>query len=178
MGYYKRPDLTDEVMKDGWFHTGDIGTMVEGVYLKITDRKKEIFKTSGGKYIIPQAMENRFKESRFIEQLMIIGEAQKHPAALIQLDYVFVREWCKRKGIDVSGKPDVAFAEIPEVVARVQREVDEINPDFGKWEQVKKFALTPSVWSIDSGELTPTLKLRRKPILEKYANLVNEIYAD
>lgn len=178
MGYYKRPDLTDEVMKDGWFHTGDIGTMVEGVYLKITDRKKEIFKTSGGKYIIPQAMENRFKESRFIEQLMIIGEAQKHPAALIQLDYVFVREWCKRKGIDVSGKPDVALAEIPEVVARVQREVDEINPDFGKWEQVKKFALTPSVWSIDSGELTPTLKLRRKPILEKYANLVNEIYAD
>jgi len=175
MGYYNRPDYTDEVLKDGWFHTGDIGEIVEGKFLKITDRKKEIFKTSGGKYIIPQAMENAFKESRFIEQIMVIGEGEKHPAALIQPEFEFLREWCKRKGINAQTNEEMVGND--QVVARIQEEVDHFNARFGKWEQIKKFELTADLWSIDGGELTPTLKLRRKPILEKYKNLYDKIYS-
>jgi long-chain acyl-CoA synthetase len=176
MRYYKRPDLTADVIKDGWFHTGDIGTMVEGEFLKITDRKKEIFKTSGGKYITPQIMENSFKESRFIEQIMVIGENKKHPAALIQPDFVFLKDWAARKNISyVSNAELIAH---PKVMARVEKEIEEINGRFGQWERLKKFELTPELWSVDGGELTPTLKLRRKPIMEKYKHLVVKIYGD
>jgi len=176
MGYYKRPDLTADVIKDGWFHTGDIGTMVEGEFLKITDRKKEIFKTSGGKYITPQIIENSFKESRFIEQIMVIGENKKHPAALIQPDFVFLKDWAARKNISYGSNAELIAH--PKVMARVEKEIEEINGRFGQWERIKKFELTPELWSVDGGELTPTLKLRRKPIMDKYKDLVVKIYGD
>lgn len=176
MGYYKRPDLTKEVIdEDGWFHTGDIGEMVDGQFLKITDRKKEIFKTSGGKYIAPQLMENKFKESRFIEQIMVIGENRKHPAALVVPAYPFLEEWCSRKGIKYSSREDML--KNPEVIARIQEEIEEKNAAFGKWEQVKKFELLSQEFSIDNGEVTPTLKLKRKVILARYEGLINNIYS-
>jgi long-chain acyl-CoA synthetase len=177
MGYYKRPDLTAEVIdSDGWFHTGDIGEMVDGQFLKITDRKKEIFKTSGGKYIAPQIMENVFKESRFIEQIMVIGENKKHPAALVVPSFAFLSEWCARKGYDNSSRESMIQYEA--VIDRIQEEIDEKNKQFGKWEQVKKFVLLPTEFSIDNGEITPTLKLKRKQIMAKYANLVEGIYGE
>jgi long-chain acyl-CoA synthetase len=175
MGYYKRPDLTDEVIdKDGWFHTGDIGELVDGQFLRITDRKKEIFKTSGGKYIAPQLMENKFKESRFIEQFMVIGENRKHPAALIVPAYEFLEEWCRRKDIAFNSREDMLKK--PEVIERYQEEIDEKNQHFGKWEQIKKFELLPVEFSIAGGEITPTLKLKRKVILNKYSALIEGIY--
>jgi len=175
MGYYKRPDLTDEVIdKDGWFHTGDIGEMVDGQFLRITDRKKEIFKTSGGKYIAPQLMENIYKESRFIEQIMVIGENRKHPAALIVPAFDFLKEWCQRKGYDCGSREAMIINE--KVIARIQEEIDEKNAQFGKWEQVKKFELLAAEFSIQGGEITPTLKLKRKAILERYKSLIEKIY--
>ncbi len=175
MGYYKRPDLTDEVIdKDGWFHTGDIGEMVNGQFLRITDRKKEIFKTSGGKYIAPQLMENIYKESRFIEQIMVIGENRKHPAALIVPAFDFLKEWCQRKGYDCGSREAMIINE--KVIARIQEEIDEKNAQFGKWEQVKKFELLAAEFSIQGGEITPTLKLKRKAILEKNKSLIEKIY--
>jgi long-chain acyl-CoA synthetase len=149
---------------------------VEGEFLKITDRKKEIFKTSGGKYITPQIMENSFKESRFIEQIMVIGENKKHPAALIQPDFVFLKDWADRKGIKATTNAELIAH--PKVVARIEKEVEEANGRFGQWERLKKFELTPELWSVDGGELTPTLKLRRKPIMDKYKDLVVKIYGD
>ncbi|GCD77130.1 AMP-dependent synthetase [Thermaurantimonas aggregans] len=176
MGYYKKPELTAEVIDaDGFFHTGDIGEMVEGQFLKITDRKKEIFKTSGGKYIAPQIMENKFKESRFIEQIMVIGENEKHPAAFIQPDFVFLRQWCERKGIPYTSNEEII--KNPKVIERIQKEVDRYNEEFGNWEKIKKFELTPDVWSIEAGHLTPTMKLRRKVILKKYEDLYKKIYS-
>lgn len=175
MGYYNKPDLTAEVIdEDGYFHTGDIGTFVEGDFLKITDRKKEIFKTSGGKYIAPQIMENSFKESHFIEQIMVIGEGEKHPAALIQPDFNFLRSWCKRKGIEYTTNEEMVQNE--RILNRIQKEIDNANQQFGKWEQIKKFELTPDVWSIEAGQMTPTLKLRRKPILKMYQKQFKAIY--
>ncbi|GCD79490.1 AMP-dependent synthetase/ligase [Schleiferia thermophila] len=177
MGYYKRPDLTAQVIdEDGFFHTGDIGEMVEGQYLKITDRKKEIFKTSGGKYIAPQIMENKFKESRFIEQIMVIGENEKHPAALIQPDFVFLKQWCERKGIPYTSNEEMI--KNPRIIERYQREIDKYNQEFGNWEKIKKFELTPDQWTIEAGHLTPTMKLRRKVILNKYQDLYKKIYAE
>jgi long-chain acyl-CoA synthetase len=175
MGYYNKPDITAEVIDaEGWFHTGDIGQMVEGQYLKITDRKKEIFKTSGGKYIAPQNMENTFKMSRFIEQIMIIGEGEKHPAAFIQPDFVNLRSWCEIKDIPYSSDSEMIKNE--RIIARFQKEIDRINEPFGNWEKVKKFALTPEVWSVELGHVTPTLKLRRKAIMARYADLYQNIY--
>lgn len=176
MGYYKRPDLTAEVIdNEGWLHTGDIGEMVEGKFLKITDRKKEIFKTSGGKYIAPQIMENKFKESRFIEQIMIVGENQKHPAALIVPAFAFVKEWAERKNISgLNTHEDIVNNK--QVKERIWKEVETLNKNFGHWEQVKKIELLPKEWSIESGELTPTLKLKRKFILEKYKNIIEQMY--
>ncbi|GAB4378327.1 MAG: AMP-dependent synthetase/ligase [Salibacteraceae bacterium] len=176
MGYYNRPDLTSEVIDpDGWLHTGDIGEMVNNEFLKITDRKKEIFKTSGGKYIAPQPMENKFKASRFIDQIMVIGENKKHPAALIVPDEAFVREWCKRKGIaNCNTLKEMAKNEL--VKKRIWEEIDAINKEFGHYEMVKKIALCNTPWTIETGELTPSLKLKRKFILEKYKHLVDEIY--
>lgn len=176
-GYFNRPDLTAEVIdKDGWFHTGDIGEMVEGRFLKITDRKKEIFKTSGGKYIAPQALENKFKESLFIEQIMVIGENRKFPAALIVPDYNHLKKWCELHNTP-QDEPAI-LAERADVIARIQEEIDEFNKQFGQSEQIKKFVLMPREWTTATGELTATLKLRRKVILEKYAVQVEKIYAE
>ena len=175
MGYYKDPDLTAEVIKDGYFHTGDIGEMDADGFLKITDRKKEMFKTSGGKYIAPQVLENALKQSRFIEQVMVIGENQKMPAALIQLNFEFVSEWITRKGLNID-KTNQSMIASREVQERIQQEVDNCNLRFGKWEQIKKFELTPDAWSIDAGHLTPTMKMKRSVILEIYSSLVEKIY--
>lgn len=175
MGYYNRPDLTAEVMdSEGWFHTGDIGMFVDGEYLKITDRKKEIFKTSGGKYIAPQPMENKFKASRFIDQIMVIGENQKHPAALIVPEFAFCKDWCKRKGFNFSTNQELA--ESPELKERIWAEIAEFNKDFGNFEQIKKIELCSTPWTIETEELTPSLKLKRKIILKKYSHLVDSIY--
>jgi len=174
MGYYNRPDLTAEVIKDGWFHTGDIGKFIDGQFLKITDRKKEIFKTSGGKYIAPQPMENVYKASRFIDQIMVIGENQKHPAALVVPDLDYSKEWCKRKGIECGDHAELAKNE--KLKARIWEDINEMNEQFGKFEQVKKIELCESAWTIDSGELTPSLKLKRKYIMGKFDHLVNAIY--
>ncbi|MCB9334788.1 MAG: long-chain fatty acid--CoA ligase [Flavobacteriales bacterium] len=173
-GYYNLPELTAEAIdKDGYFHTGDIGEFVDG-FLKITDRKKEIFKTSGGKYIAPQVMENKFKESRFIEQVMVVGEGEKHPSAIIQPDYEFLKNWAERKGIALSDND--ALIKNEEVINRITQEVEELNKSFASYEQVKKFELVTTQWGIETGELTPTLKLKRKFIIEKYKHLIEKIY--
>lgn len=175
LGYYKDPEKTAQVIKNGYFHTEDIGELDKNGFLKITDRKKEIFKTSGGKYVAPQFIENNLKESRFIEQVMVIGEGEKMPAALIQPDFNFIKEWAKRKGIQIGNTPEeiVTNAQVNE---RIKEIIDTINPRFGHWEQVKTFRLTPNAWTIEGGELTPTLKLKRKNILSKYKSLYEEIY--
>ena len=174
LGYYKDPEKTAEVIKDGYFHTGDIGEIDADGFLKITDRKKEMFKTSGGKYVAPQLLENRFKQSRFIEQIMVIGEGEKMPAALIQPDFEFLRNWAKIHNIEVGDNKKMV--QNKEVIARFQEEVDAANESFAKWEKVKQFRLTPDIWSIDEGHLTPTMKLKRKIVKEKYINLYNDIY--
>lgn len=175
MGYYKDPELTNEVIKDGYFHTGDIGEIDHDGFLKITDRKKEMFKTSGGKYIAPQLIENTMKQSRFIEQIMVIGAGEKMPAAFIQPSFDFLKDWAKLHQIEI-GNSNEAITSNPQVIARIQEEVDSLNVKFGNWEKIKRFELTPNIWSIDGGELTPTLKLKRKVILEKYQLLYDKIY--
>ncbi len=178
MGYYKNEEKTKEVLDDnGWFHTGDIGEFVNGKFLKITDRKKEIFKTSGGKYIAPQVMENKFKASRFIEQIMVIGENQKHPSALIVPSFAFIKEWAKRKNVKVGPSND-ELINSPEIISRIAREVEEFNQEFGKFEQIKKFELLPNEMTVETGELTPTLKFKRKAIMDKYAAQVSRIYGE
>ncbi len=175
MGYYNRPDLTQEVIdQEGWFHTGDIGVFIDDHFLKITDRKKEIFKTSGGKYIAPQALENKFKESPFIEQLMVIGEHRKFPAALIVPAFVHLRKWCEIKSIPYSTNEEMISR--PEIVERINREVEELNTTFSQHEQIKKIELVGKEWTIDGGELTATLKLRRKLIAERHQSLIEKIY--
>lgn len=175
MGYYKDQQLTDEVIVNGYFHTGDIGEIDAQGFLKITDRKKEMFKTSGGKYIAPQLIENAMKQSLFIEQIMVIGDGEKMPGAFIQPSFDFLREWAKRHHEDI-GDLNEEIASNPKVVARIQDEVNEINKKFGNWEMIKRFELTPNIWSIDGGELTPTLKLKRKVVREKYKDLYDKIY--
>lgn len=177
MGYYNQPEKTKEVLDDdGWFHTGDIGEMVDGKFLKITDRKKEIFKTSGGKYIIPQVMENKFKESRFIEQIMVIGESEKHPAALIVPGYDFLREWVKKKELKLDDLSNEGLSVNPQIIDRIMKEVEEYNQHFGSYEHIKKIALLPKEMSIEGGELTPTLKLKRKMIMDIHKDKVEKIY--
>ncbi len=174
LGYYKRPDLTDEcISKDGWYHTGDIGEMV-GNKLKITDRKKEIFKTSGGKYIAPQNIENKLKESRFIEQAMVIGENQKFAAALIVPSFAFVREWAERKGFALKTNDEIISNK--EVQDRIMEEVEEINKGLGNYETIKKIELLNREFSIEKGEMTPKLSLKRKLILEANKLAVNKIF--
>ena len=172
-GYYKEPEMTAEVLKNGWFHTGDIG-ILEGNYLKITDRKKEMFKTSGGKYIAPQVMENKFKESPLIEQLIVVGDGRNYPAALIVPSFDGLKEFCKRK--DIPYTSDEEMVNKPEIKEKYQSEVDQFNKYFGKWEQIKRFKLLEYPWGIDSGELTPTMKLKRKVITQKYQKQIEEIY--
>lgn len=174
-GYYNRPDLSAEVIdKDGYFHTGDIGNINADGFLCITDRKKEIFKTAGGKYVAPQVLENKLKESLLIEQVMVIGENRKFPAALIVPAKDALKEWCERKNILWTNLAEIIRNQA--VLNKYQGEIDRYNQDFGHWEQVKKFELLPVEWSIDNGEMTPKLSLRRKVILEKNSALIENIY--
>ena len=175
MGYFKDETLTKEVIVDGYFHTGDIGEIDSEGFLKITDRKKEMFKTSGGKYISPQLLENAMKQSRFIEQIMVIGDGQKMPGAFIQPNFDFVKEWAKIHKLDI-GTTNEAIVSNPKVIERIQEDITELNEKFGNWEKIKRFELTPDIWSIDGGHLTPTLKLKRKIVMEKYIDLFHKIY--
>jgi long-chain acyl-CoA synthetase len=177
VGYFKDPEKTAEVMSGEYFHTGDKGEIDADGFLKITGRKKEMFKTSGGKYIIPTLIENDLKESNFIEQVMVIGENQKMPAALIQLDFEFINEWIERKKLDIDKTPEaICASEL--IISRIQKEVDKSNQGFGKWEQIKRFELTPDVWSIEGGHLTPTMKMKRSVIFDLYKELASKIYTD
>ncbi len=174
LGYYKREDLTKEVIDDeGWFHTGDIGEFA-GDKLKITDRKKEIFKTSGGKYIAPQNIENKLKESRFIEQAMVIGENQKFAAALIVPAFAFVKEWASRKGVSYSSNDELIKNEM--VKKRIFEEVEAMNKSLSQFETIKTIELLPGEFSIEKGELTPKLSLKRKVIIEANRALIDKIY--
>ena len=175
MGYYKDEVLTNEVLNGGYFHTGDIGEFDKEGFLRITDRKKEMFKTSGGKYIAPQILENTMKQSRFIEQIMVIGDGQKMPAAIIQPNFEFIKEWAQIHKIEL-GQTNEEIITNTKVIERIQQEVDTLNTKFGSWEKIKRFELTPDIWSIDGGQLTPTLKLKRKVVLEKYKGLYDKIY--
>lgn len=175
MGYYKDEKLTSEVMTDNYFHTGDIGEFDSDDFLRITDRKKEMFKTSGGKYIAPQLIENTMKQSRFIEQIMVIGDGQKMPAAFIQPNFEFVKEWAKIHKITIGNSNEEIISNL-KVIERIQDEVNKLNEKFGNWEKIKRFELTPDIWSIESGHLTPTLKLKRKIVMEKYLDLFHKIY--
>jgi long-chain acyl-CoA synthetase len=175
MGYYKDEEKTKEAIdENGYFHTGDIGEIDAEGFLKITDRKKEMFKTSGGKYVAPQLIENMMKQSRFIEQIMVIGEGEKMPAAFIQPNFQFLTDWAKHKGIAFENWKDLCSNE--RVIARYQREIEEHNQKFGKWERVKTFELTPEEWTIEAEHLTPTLKLKRRNIKARYQDLYNKIY--
>lgn len=175
MGYYKEPELTREVLSpEGWFHTGDIGELRDG-FLYITDRKKEIFKTSGGKYVAPQAIENQLKASRFIEQAMVIGENRKFPAALIVPSFTFLKDYCALKGIPYENPQQIIREK--RITDRIFVEVEKVNAGLGHWEQIKRIELLPAEFSVDGGELTPSLKLRRKPIMAKYTTQVERIYA-
>lgn len=174
MGYYKNQKLTDEVIKDGYFHTGDIGHIDDDGFLKITDRKKEMFKTSGGKYVAPQVIENIVKQSTLIDQVMVVGESQKYPAALIQLNFDAVNEWLGQTDTPLNYTEMVANEK---VLNKIKKDVDQANENFAQWEKIKKFKLTPEIWSVDSGHLTPTMKLKRKIIKSKYQDLLEEIYS-
>lgn len=180
-GYYNRPDLTAEVIdNDGWFHTGDIGTWVEHFgqhFLKITDRKKELFKTAGGKYIAPQAIENKMKESAYIEQLMVVGgDDKKYIAALIVPSFQQLSAWAAEKNIPADDMN--LLLQKPEVLTLFQKETDHYNRHFGKWEQIKKFRLLPQEWTVESGQLTPTMKLKRKVLQEQFKQEIEALFAE
>lgn len=175
-GYYKDPEKTAETIVDGYLHTGDIGEIDGDGFLRITDRKKELFKTSGGKYIAPQPLENQMKQSLFIEQIMVIGEGQKMPAALIQPAFEYVESWAQENNIDV-GKNLKSICQNQALIEAINADINKHNQNFGKWEQIKKFELTPDAWSIDDGHLTPTMKVKRKIVKEKYKDLIEKIYA-
>ena len=175
-GYYKRPDATAEVIdSEGWFHTGDIGIFEENRFLKITDRKKEIFKTSGGKYIAPQAIENKLKTSRFIEQSMVIGENQKYAAALVVPAFTFIRDWAARKNIKLPDE-NAALIAMPEVRKRINEEIEIVNKELAQYETIKKIILLPAEWSVAGGELTPKLSLRRKIIMKQNEAEIEKLY--
>ena len=174
--YFKNDEMTAEVFTaDGFFKTGDIGHLDEEGYLHITDRKKEMFKTSGGKYIAPQVIENLAKASKFIEQIMVVGDGEKMPCAFVQPDFNFIKNWAERKQLNIGTTP-AEMAKSPELKERIKKEIDYLNTKLGNWEQIKKFELTPEVWSIELGLLTPTLKLKRKAVKERYIKLYNELY--
>jgi len=176
MGYYNRPTETKEAIdRHGWFHTGDIGELIDGKYLKITDRVKEVFKTSGGKFVAPQPIENKMKESLFIEQIMVIGENRRFAAALIIPNFSFVEKWVKEKGLNLSTREEIVNSE--EVKNRIWKDVNKYNKLFGKVQQIKKIALIADEWSVETDELTPTLKVKRRVIREKYKDLYEMIYS-
>ncbi len=175
-GYYKDTEKTNEVMSNGYFHTGDKGEFDNEGFLKITGRKKEMFKTSGGKYVIPTLLENQLKQSLFIEQIMVVGEGEKMPAAIIQPNFEYIKEWVEREEEDVDVSSYEAIASSEKILKIIQDEVVDCNKCFGKWEQIKVFKLTPEAWSIDGGHLTPTMKMKRKVIKEIYNDLYESIY--
>ncbi|MDP1810480.1 MAG: long-chain fatty acid--CoA ligase [Sediminibacterium sp.] len=174
-GYYKRPDLTAEAVINGWLHTGDIGVWEEKKFLKITDRKKELFKTSGGKYVAPQPIENKLKESPFIEQIMIVGAEKKFVGALIVPSFITLRDWMKEKGINYTTNEDVIHH--PKVLELYRELVESFNQFFNHVEQIKKFELLPREWTIDTGEMTPKMSLKRKVVMEKFKDAIERIYA-
>ena len=174
-GYYKDPEQTAEVLKNGYFHTGDIGEIDSDGFLKITDRKKSMFKTSGGKYVAPQLIENAMKQSSFIEQILVVGDGEKMPAALIQPNWEWIKQWSSIKGNDISQDTAIACKD-EKLISRIQQEIDFHNEGFGSWEKVKTFQLTPDVWSIEAGHLTPTMKSKRKVIKEMYKDLYEKLY--
>ena len=173
-GYYKDPEKTASVMKDGFFCTGDKGEFDKDGFLKITGRTKEMFKTSGGKYVVPPLLEGQLKQSLFIEQVMVVGEGEKMPAAIIQTNFEYLRDWAKDNEINFSSNEDLVSNQ--KVIGAIQKEVDECNCHFGKWEQIKRFELTPDEWTIDGGHLTPTMKMKRAVIKKIYQNLYDKIY--
>jgi long-chain acyl-CoA synthetase len=176
LGYYKEPKLTEEAIdSDGWFHTGDIGTFINGKYLKITDRKKEIFKISSGKYIAPQVIENKLKESMFIDQVMVIGENQKFASALLTPDFIFLHNWASIHHISFQDNEELIRN--PLIFARYQKEVSEINQNLSDHEKIKRFRLVSDEWTAQTGELSPTLKLKRKVLYEKYGDIISEIFS-
>lgn len=172
-GYYKEPELTEEVLKGGWLHTGDIGVMEKG-YIRITDRKKEMFKTSNGKYIAPQAIENKLKESAFIDQVMVVGDGEKYASALIVPLFEKLREWCTDHGIRYTCDQEMALH--PKIHELIDREIKRFNHSFGSWEHIRRFTLLDRPWCVDAGELAPTLKLRRKVIAERCRELIDRMY--
>ncbi len=174
MGYYKRPELTEQTIVDGWLLTGDIGVFEDGKFLKITDRKKELFKTSGGKYVAPQPIENKMKESSFIEQMMVVGEGEKFVGALIVPNMLNLKEWCKTNNLNLD--TTAAIITNAEVIKLYKSIIEEFNKEFNNVEQVKRFELLPDEWTIETGELTPTLKLKRRIILEKYHSFLDKLY--
>lgn len=175
-GYFKNEEMTAEAFtSDGYFKTGDIGHIDDEGFLHITDRKKEMFKTSGGKYIAPQVIENIAKASKFIEQIMVVGDGEKMPTAFVQPDFNFAKNWAERKGYKIGETPK-EIASSKKLKDRIQKEIDYLNTKLGNWEQIKKFELTPEVWSIEEGLLTPTMKLKRKAIKERFINLYNSMY--
>ncbi len=175
LGYYKQPELTKEAIDaDGWLHTGDIGVFEDGMFLKITDRKKEMFKTSGGKYITPQSIENKLKESRFIEQAMLIGENEKFPGAFIVPAFAFLKQWCEKRKINYTTNEEMI--KHPEIIKRIREEIDEVNKDLAPYERIKKTELLPREWTIDHGEMTPKLSLKRKIILSANKPAYDKIY--
>ncbi|MDX6747198.1 long-chain fatty acid--CoA ligase [Polaribacter sp. PL03] len=175
MGYFKDEAKSAEVLKDGYFYTGDKGEFDEEGFLKITGRTKEMFKTSGGKYVVPPLLEGELKQSLFIEQVMVVGEGEKMPAAIIQPNFDFIKDWIDKKDLKI-GKTNEEIINSELVINRIQKEVDKCNTHFGKWEQIKRFELTPDVWSLDAGHLTPTMKMKRKIIKEIYQDLYDKIY--
>ena len=175
-GYYKNSKLTAETIKNDFLHTGDIGKIDKDGFLKITDRKKQLFKTSGGKYIAPQVIENKMKRSPFIEQIMVIGEGEKMPSALIQPDFEYIKKWLQKNKFNfLDDFKNICKKE--ELLIKITHEIDKINEEFGDWERIKKFELTPQIWSIENGLLTPTMKLKRKSILKKFIHLKEKIYS-
>jgi long-chain acyl-CoA synthetase len=192
-GYYKNPDITAETIEpDGWLHTGDIGMFIdrEGkpaklapnqivttkdvYFLTITDRKKEVFKTSGGKYIAPLQLETKFKESTFIEQIAVVGENEKFPSALIVPSFVSLKDWCNQEGISYTTNEDMI--KHPKVLQKYQSEVNKMNEPFGNYERIKKFALLPREWTVESNELTPTMKIKRRELNKNYQDLITGFY--
>ena len=175
-GYLNKPEQTKEVFtEDGFFKTGDIGHIDEEGFLIITDRKKEMFKTSGGKYVAPQMIENKAKASRFIEQIMVVGEGEKMPCAFVQPKFDFVKRWAELHNLNIGQTPE-EMVKSPELKKRIEKEIEKLNQKLGNWEQVKRIELTPEIWSVDNGMLTPTMKLKRKVIKERYINLYNKLY--
>jgi long-chain acyl-CoA synthetase len=176
IGYYNQPELTREVLtEDGWFHTGDIGELVDGKFLKITDRKKEMFKLSSGKYIAPQVIENKLKESIFIEQAMVVGENEKFASALISPNFPYLHEWASRH--DIKFRDNQELISRDDVQDRVQQEIKELNKELSEHERIKRIRLVEEEWSTEGGELSPTAKLKRRKLYETYGSVLAEIYS-